>query len=257
MKMQVQSLALLSGLRIWHCCKLWCRSKMWLRSQNAVAVSLASNCSSNSTPSLWPSMCCRCGPKEKKKKKKKKSLLKLPLWCNGLRIWCCHRWGTGHICGSDSTPSLGTSACYRCSQKTNKCLLIICWLHGHCLGFGPSRFGLFLPHLEPRSSANHPCCSPHRAIFRQLLILGFHLSSDRRALLSSRRKVSQAGKHTEQVRNKHSRLYSGFLLLLRASWGDSFAKGNFQAHSLYSKTSRGWNQPFHGVLIIHGTLVQQ
>ena len=24
-KMQVQFLALLSGVRIWHCCKLWCR----------------------------------------------------------------------------------------------------------------------------------------------------------------------------------------------------------------------------------------
>ena len=25
MRTQVQSLALLSGLRIWHCCELWCR----------------------------------------------------------------------------------------------------------------------------------------------------------------------------------------------------------------------------------------
>jgi len=36
--MQVQSLALLSGLRIWHCCKLGCRSQMWLGSCIAVAV---------------------------------------------------------------------------------------------------------------------------------------------------------------------------------------------------------------------------
>ena len=25
MRMRVQSLASLSGLRIWHCCELWCR----------------------------------------------------------------------------------------------------------------------------------------------------------------------------------------------------------------------------------------
>ena len=36
--MQVQSLALLSGLRIQHCHKLWHRSKMWFRSSVAVAV---------------------------------------------------------------------------------------------------------------------------------------------------------------------------------------------------------------------------
>ena len=38
MRMRVQSLALLSGLRIQHCCELWCRSQMWLRSGIAVAV---------------------------------------------------------------------------------------------------------------------------------------------------------------------------------------------------------------------------
>ena len=32
------SLALLSGLGIWHCCELWCRSQMELRSHVAVAV---------------------------------------------------------------------------------------------------------------------------------------------------------------------------------------------------------------------------
>ena len=32
MRTWVQSLAPLSGLRIWHCCELWCRSQMWLRS---------------------------------------------------------------------------------------------------------------------------------------------------------------------------------------------------------------------------------
>ena len=32
------SLASLNGLRILHCCELWCMSQMWLRSQVAVAV---------------------------------------------------------------------------------------------------------------------------------------------------------------------------------------------------------------------------
>ena len=31
-------LALLSGLSIWRCYKLWCRSRMWLRSGVAVAL---------------------------------------------------------------------------------------------------------------------------------------------------------------------------------------------------------------------------
>ena len=38
MRMQVQSLASLSGSRIWHCHELWCRSQTWLGSHIAVAV---------------------------------------------------------------------------------------------------------------------------------------------------------------------------------------------------------------------------
>ena len=37
-RMQVQSLDLLSGLKIQHCCEVWCRSKVQLRSGIAVAV---------------------------------------------------------------------------------------------------------------------------------------------------------------------------------------------------------------------------
>ena len=72
MKMQVQFLASLSGLRIQHCQKLWCRSQMRLRSGIAVAVVEAGSCSSNSTPSLGTFICYRCSTKKKKKKKKKK-----------------------------------------------------------------------------------------------------------------------------------------------------------------------------------------
>ena len=46
MRMQLQSLALLSGLRIGYCCELWCRSQTCLRSHVAVAVVEAGRCSS-------------------------------------------------------------------------------------------------------------------------------------------------------------------------------------------------------------------
>jgi len=57
---QIQSLASLSGLRIWRCCELWCKSQTRLRS------------GSNLTPSLGTYRCRRCSPKKTKKKKKKK-----------------------------------------------------------------------------------------------------------------------------------------------------------------------------------------
>ena len=41
-RLRVQFLALLSGLQIQCCCKLWHRSQMWLRSGVAVAVAWAS-----------------------------------------------------------------------------------------------------------------------------------------------------------------------------------------------------------------------
>ena len=65
---RVQSLALFGGLRIWQRPELWGRSQTWLRSGVAVAVAVAAaaSCSSDSTPSLGTSICCRCGPKRKK-----------------------------------------------------------------------------------------------------------------------------------------------------------------------------------------------
>ena len=38
MRLWVRSLALLGGLRIWHCRELWCGSWTWLGSRVAVAV---------------------------------------------------------------------------------------------------------------------------------------------------------------------------------------------------------------------------
>ena len=75
MRTWVRSLPLLSGLRIWHCCELWCRSKKQLGSGVAVVVVQASSCSSGQTPSLGTSICCRCGPKKQKNKTKKTYLL--------------------------------------------------------------------------------------------------------------------------------------------------------------------------------------
>ena len=70
MRMQVRSLALLSGLRIQHCCDLWCR--LWLGS--GVAVAVASCYSSDLIPSLGTPICHGYGPKKQKKKKTKKTI---------------------------------------------------------------------------------------------------------------------------------------------------------------------------------------
>ena len=56
----------LSGLRIPHCCELWCRSCI------AVALVQASSCISNQIPGLETSIRCRYDPKKTKRKKKKK-----------------------------------------------------------------------------------------------------------------------------------------------------------------------------------------
>ena len=74
MRMWVQSLALVSGLRIRPCHKLRCRSQMQLRSRVVVAVVQAGSCSYDSTPSLGTSMCCRCNPRKKKQRGKKKKM---------------------------------------------------------------------------------------------------------------------------------------------------------------------------------------
>ena len=65
---QVQSLASLSELRIWHCGELWCRLQTWLGSHVAVAVALSSSYSSNSTPSLGTFVCYSAALKRQKKK---------------------------------------------------------------------------------------------------------------------------------------------------------------------------------------------
>ena len=70
--MQVRSLASHSGLGILHCRELWCRSWKWLGFRVAVAVAVAGSCSSDSTPSLGTSICCKFSPKKLKTKNKTK-----------------------------------------------------------------------------------------------------------------------------------------------------------------------------------------
>ena len=62
----VQSLVFLIGLRIQHCSELCCRSQTRLGSCIAVAVAQAGSCSSDLTPSLGTSICCRCSLKKTK-----------------------------------------------------------------------------------------------------------------------------------------------------------------------------------------------
>ena len=82
MRIWVQSLALLSGLRIQYYHDMWYRLQMWLGSGVAVAVVQASSCSSNLTPSLGTSICHGCSPKKENKKIK----IQVLALAQGLRI---------------------------------------------------------------------------------------------------------------------------------------------------------------------------
>ena len=62
---------------------------MLLGSGVAVAVSQASSCRSDSTPSPGTSTCHRCCSKKKKKKERKKMTEKLHLWFKSLRFGGC------------------------------------------------------------------------------------------------------------------------------------------------------------------------
>jgi len=85
--MHVLSLGALRRLRIRHCSELWCRSQMWLGSRVAVPVAVAGSCSSDSTPSLGASVCCKCSPKKKKKKEEEE------LQREHLKPNCCKYFG--------------------------------------------------------------------------------------------------------------------------------------------------------------------
>ena len=65
MRLWFQSLASLSGLRIWCCHELWCR--LWMRLRSCTA----SSCSSDLTPNLGTSIYRVYGPKKTKQNRKK------------------------------------------------------------------------------------------------------------------------------------------------------------------------------------------
>ena len=63
-------------LRVWCCHELWCRLQMRLGSHITVFVVQAGSCSSNLSPSLGTSICCRCvvfptPPRQKKRMDKR------------------------------------------------------------------------------------------------------------------------------------------------------------------------------------------
>ena len=95
MRMQVWSLASLSGLRIWCCHELCCKWWTWLGSCIAVAVAKASSYSSDWTLSLGTSICRGCGPKKQKKQKKKKRRTNLRFPCMSrahVNGWLFYSW---------------------------------------------------------------------------------------------------------------------------------------------------------------------
>ena len=75
MRTWVQSLASLSGLRIWHCRELWYRLQMWLRSGVAVALATALIRPLAWEPPYAVGAAQEIAKRQKKKKKKKEILL--------------------------------------------------------------------------------------------------------------------------------------------------------------------------------------
>ena len=66
---QVQSLASLSGLRIRSC------REVGIGHRQGLDLAVAGSYSSDSTPSLGTSVCCRCGPKKQKGRKEGRNFL--------------------------------------------------------------------------------------------------------------------------------------------------------------------------------------
>ena len=96
MKMQVQSLASLNGLRIGIA-----RSRLLLGTSVA-GCGKGLSCSSNSTPSSGTSMCCRCSYKKKKREREKKCSIHYSpgrRWQWDSSMWS-RRWLGGSRCFS-------------------------------------------------------------------------------------------------------------------------------------------------------------
>ena len=113
MRFWVQTLALLSGLRIQRGCELWCSSQMRLRSQVAVAVVWASSYSSNQTPSLGTSICHGAALEKDKRQKTKDKKKRKETMGSPVSSSCCE-----HGCVSMRMADRGqTSNCHKATSQ--------------------------------------------------------------------------------------------------------------------------------------------
>ena len=84
LRMQVRSLASLSGLRILRYRELWCE----VTDVTQIWHDCRCGCGSNSTPSLGTSICCRCSL-TRKKKQKQAAGLRTRVWGRLFTVWNC------------------------------------------------------------------------------------------------------------------------------------------------------------------------
>ena len=101
MGLWVQSLALLSGLRIWRCRELWCGLQTQIRSRVAMALAQAGRYSSNQTPSLGTSIFHGSGSRKGKKtpppKKERKRYLPIVFFFGSIFAWFWKQGDGGNI----------------------------------------------------------------------------------------------------------------------------------------------------------------
>ena len=114
MRLWVQSLASLSGLRIRCCCGcgVGCRQGL-----DPVLLWLWCRLAAIAPVRPLASICCGCSLKKQNTYKNK--VQGVPWWHSGLRTCCCHCCGSGYCCCTGSIPAPGTSACCGCGQKLN------------------------------------------------------------------------------------------------------------------------------------------
>ena len=132
-RIQVWSLAPLSGLRIWHCHELWCRLAAvalirFLAWELPVALKTHTHTKSNPPPlKNWVGLKKKCQGvlnsaqwvKDLTAAVAAEMWVPSPAQCSGLRIRCCRS------CGIDHSYGLGTSICHGCGQKENQLLFFI------------------------------------------------------------------------------------------------------------------------------------
>ena len=111
MRMRVQSLALINGLRIWHCHKLRHRSQTWWLGSGAILAVWHRPPAAALIQPLAQELPYATGVARKRggegrRERKKKT-------CQSSRV------GQGHHGSMGSTPGLGTSTCH-CAKKKKK-----------------------------------------------------------------------------------------------------------------------------------------